>query len=252
MLTAQENETLTQVGPGTSMGRLLRWYWHPIAAATQLDENPVMRVKLLGESLVLFRDRRGSLGLLSDTCAHRGVNLVFGIPEPEGLRCPYHGWLYDSTGQCLQMPTEPEDTTFPNRVKIVAYPAQELAGLIFAYLGPQPAPLLPNWDLFVCENVLRDIGFQVVPCNWLQMQENDCDPAHVGWLHDYFSNYALERLGRPDLRRRTGLPGPGRAPFLEYPSRDQANQDEREQAEQLERQYICLALGCWAEPKVLF
>src|SRR5688572_19805728 len=128
MLTAEDNQTLTQVGPGTAMGRLLRWYWHPIAAATQLDENPVLPVKLLGESLVLYRDRLGNLGLLSDTCAHRRVNLVFGIPEPEGLRCPYHGWLYDGTGQCLEMPAEPADSSFASRVKIEAYPVQELAG----------------------------------------------------------------------------------------------------------------------------
>jgi len=211
MLTEKENLALTQVGPGTPMGRLLRWYWQPIAAATQLDENPVMHVKLLGESLVLYRDRRGGLGLLSDRCAHRRVNLVFGIPEPEGLRCPYHGWLYDETGQCLEMPAEAEDSTFPSRVKLDAYPVQELTGLIFAYLGPRPAPLLPRWDLFVCENVLRDIGLQVVPCNWLQMQENDIDPAHTAWLHRYFSNYALERLGRSDLKRQAPPLAPGGA-----------------------------------------
>ena len=206
MLTVEENEALTRVSPGTPMGKLLRCYWQPIAAATQLDENPVMRVKLMGESLVLYRDRTGELGLLSDRCAHRCVNLVFGIPEPEGLRCPYHGWLYDNTGQCLQMPSEPQDTTFPSRVKITAYPVQELAGLIFAYLGPAPAPLLPRWDLFVYENVLRDIGFQVLPCNWLQMQENDVDPAHLANLHGRFARYALERLGRTDLERGNGRP----------------------------------------------
>jgi 5,5'-dehydrodivanillate O-demethylase len=201
MLTVEENETFTRVGPETQMGRLLRWYWHPIAAATQLDENPVRRVKLLGENLVLFRDRAGRLGLVQEACAHRRVNLVFGIPEEEGIRCPYHGCRYDNTGQCLEMPAEPADSTFPARVKITAYPVQELAGVIFAYLGPEPAPLLPRWDLFVCDNVLRDVGFQVVPCNWLQMQENDLDPAHLPWLHGHFSNYVLERLGREDLRR---------------------------------------------------
>jgi 5,5'-dehydrodivanillate O-demethylase oxygenase subunit len=206
MLTIEENEILTRVGPETPMGRVLRWYWHPIAAATQLDENPVMPIKLLGESLVLYRDRSGTLGLVDNACAHRRVNLVFGIPEKEGLRCPYHGWRYDETGQCLEMPAEPADTTFPGRVKITAYPVQELAGLIFAYLGPQPAPLLPRWDLFVYDNVVRDIGFQMLPCNWLQMQENDLDPAHLPALHGYFSNYALERLGRPDLRRPTNRP----------------------------------------------
>jgi 5,5'-dehydrodivanillate O-demethylase len=149
VLSAEENAILTQVGPGTPMGRLLRWYWHPLAAATQLDETPVRRVKLLGESLVLFRSRQGRLGLIADTCAHRRVNLGFGIPEPEGLRCPYHGWLYDAGGQCVEMPTEAPDSTFPRRVRLTAYPVQELAGLIFAYLGPQPAPLLPRWDIFV-------------------------------------------------------------------------------------------------------
>jgi 5,5'-dehydrodivanillate O-demethylase len=208
MLTAEENAVLTQVGPDTPMGRLLRWYWQPIAAASQLDENPVMPVKLLGESLVLYRDRRGTLGLVSDTCAHRRVNLAFGIPEQDGLRCPYHGWRYDNTGQCQEMPAESADSTFPERVKIPADPVQELKGRVFAYLGPQPAPLLPNWDLFVEDNVLRDIGLQVVECNWLQMQENDLDPGHVGWLHAYFSNYVLERLGRPELKRRRVVLGP--------------------------------------------
>jgi 5,5'-dehydrodivanillate O-demethylase len=183
------------------MGRLLRRYWHPIAAATQLDENPVLPVKLMDENLVLYRDRSGTLGLVQAACAHRRVNLVFGIVEPEGIRCPYHGWRYDETGQCLEQPAEPPESNFKDRVQITAYPVQELGGLIFAYLGPEPAPLLPNWDLFVTDGVRRDIGFQVLPCNWLQMQENDMDPAHLTWLHGYFTNYVFERLGRPDLMR---------------------------------------------------
>jgi 5,5'-dehydrodivanillate O-demethylase oxygenase subunit len=205
VLTAADNATLTQVGPGTPMGRLLRWYWHPIAAVTQLDENPVRRVKLLGESLVLYRDRKGQMGLVGESCAHRGVNLGFGIPEIEGLRCPYHGWMYDETGQCLEMPAEAKDSSFPSRVKLDAYPVQELAGLVFAYLGSQPAPLLPRWDLLVCDNVLRDVGIQVIPCNWLQIQENDLDAAHAPWLHGRFADYVLERLGRSDLNRTRGL-----------------------------------------------
>jgi 5,5'-dehydrodivanillate O-demethylase oxygenase subunit len=134
------------------------------------------------------------------------VNLGFGIPEPEGLRCAYHGWLYNAEGQCLEMPAEPAGTNFPSRVKIDAYPVQEMCGLIFAYLGPQPTPMLPRWDQFVWDNVLRDIGFQEVPCNWFQMQENNVDPAHIRWLHGYFSNYVLERLDRPDLKKST-FPG---------------------------------------------
>lgn len=204
MLSSEENQTLTCVGPDTPMGRLLRWYWHPVAACVQLDENPVRRVRLLGESLVLYRNRQGGLGLLAESCAHRGVKLVLGIPENNGLRCPYHGWLYDESGQCLEMPAESDDSSFPSRVRIEAYPVQELSGLVFAYLGPQPAPLLPRWDVLVCDNVLRDIGLQVVPCNWLQMQENDLDGAHAPWLHHHFSDYVLERVGRADLQRGPG------------------------------------------------
>ena len=215
MLTQEENELFTRVGPGTPVGRLMRWYWHPIAAATQLDEDPVRPVRLLGESLVLFRDRSGSLGLVESVCAHRGMNLRFGIPETEGLRCPYHGWLYSPEGQCLQMPDEPAGSTFPSRVRLPAYRVQELAGVIFAYLGPEPAPLLPNWDLFVVENAVRDVGFQVLNCNWLQVQENDADPAHLEWLHGHFANYALERLGRPDLQRSPRAPGGQRTPIGE-------------------------------------
>jgi len=201
MLTVKENERLTRVGPGTPMGDLMRRYWQPIAAAVELDDNPVKQVKLLGESLVLFRGRKGQLGLIGDTCAHRRISMLYGIPEEEGLRCPYHGWLYNETGQCIEMPAEAPDSTFPSRVKITGYPVEEMAGLIFAYLGPEPAPLLPRWDLFVWDNVLRDIGSTVVPCNWLQIMENSLDPVHTEWLHGRFSNYVLERLGREDLQR---------------------------------------------------
>ena len=202
MLTAEENERLTRVGPGTPMGELMRRYWQPIAAAAELNEHPVKHVKLLGESLVLYRDLKGRLGLIGDTCPHRSVSLLYGVPEAEGLRCPYHGWMFDCAGQCVQMPAEDPHSTFPSRVKIAGYPVQELAGLIFAYLGPEPAPLLPRWDMLVWDNVLRDIGSAVIPCNWLQIQENSLDPVHVEWLHGRFSNFVLEKLGRPDLKRK--------------------------------------------------
>ena len=201
MLTAEENERLTRVGPGTPMGELMRRYWQPIATMAELDENPVRPVKLLGESLVLYRDRKGGLGLIGDSCPHRRMSMLYGIPNERGLRCPYHGWLFSETGQCLEMPGEPPDSTFPSRVRTTAYPVEESAGLVFAYLGPEPTPLLPRWDLFVWDNVLRDIGSVVIPCNWLQIMENSLDPVHVEWLHGEFSNYVLERLGRPDLQR---------------------------------------------------
>ena len=183
MLKVTENERLTRVGPGTPMGELMRRYWHPIAAMAELDDNPVKPVTLLGESLVLYRDRQGRLGLIGDTCPHRRASMVYGVPEDEGLRCPYHGWLFSETGQCLEMPAEAPDSTFPRRVKMAGYPVQDLCGLIFAYLGPEPVPLLPRWDMFVWDHVLRDIGSTIIPCNWLQIMENSLDPVHVEWLH---------------------------------------------------------------------
>ena len=214
MLTTTENTRMTHVGSGTPMGELLRRYWHPIAASSQLAGSGTKPVSLLGEELVLYRDRSGTLGLVNHRCPHRSAGMLFGVPEEEGLRCAYHGWRFDETGRCLEQPfesTEDPDSTFKDRVGIKAYPVQELGGLIFAYLGPEPAPLLPRWDLFVMEGVVRDIGWAVVPCNWLQIMENSLDPVHVEWLHTHFSNYVLERLGRPDLKRgdSRGGPGPG-------------------------------------------
>ena len=209
MLKVTENERLTRVGPGTPMGELMRRYWHPIAAMAELDDNPVKPVTLLGESLVLYRDRQGRLGLIGDTCPHRRASMVYGVPEDEGLRCPYHGWLFSETGQCLEMPAEAPDSTFPRRVKMAGYPVQDLCGLIFAYLGPEPVPLLPRWDMFVWDHVLRDIGSTIIPCNWLQIMENSLDPVHVEWLHGRFADYVLERLGRPELKRKFYRPGGG-------------------------------------------
>ena len=143
MLTVKENERLTRVGPGTPMGELLRRYWQPIGAAAELDDNPVKPIKLLGESLVLYRDRQGRLGLIGDTCPHRRTSMLYGIPENEGLRCPYHGWMFDGTGQCIEMPAEAPDSTFPSRVRMPGYPVEELCGLIFAYLRPAPATAAP-------------------------------------------------------------------------------------------------------------
>lgn len=195
MLTAEENERLCRVGPGTPMGELMRRYWHPIAPTAALRENPVRPVRILGEDLVLYQDRTGGLGLIGPRCAHRATGMQFGIPEAEGLRCPYHGWLYDGAGRCLETPLEPADSTFKDRVTIPAYPVQELGGLIFAYLGPPPAPRLPRWDLFVWPNAVRQIGVCVLDCNWLQCQENALDLQHNTYLHGHFFKYVLERMG---------------------------------------------------------
>ena len=141
MLTREQNERFTQVGPGTPMGELFRRYWMPVAAVSQLYAHPTKAVKVLGESLVLYRDRSGSYGLIQDACAHRNTNLLWGIPEERGLRCPYHGWLYDATGQCLEQPAEAPESTFKDKVKIKAYPIEELGGMLWAWLGPEPRPM---------------------------------------------------------------------------------------------------------------
>ncbi len=198
MLTQEQNERLTRVGPGTPMGDLLRRYWYPVATDQQLGENPVKSVRLLGENLTLFRDRQGRLGLVQQRCAHRSVDLKHGIPTADGLRCPYHGWMYDANGQCLEQPAEDPAHNFAARVQIAAYYVQELGGLIWAYIGPQPAPLLPRWDIFVADNVFRQVGTTSVPCNWLQCQENAVDTVHVEWMHGAFGQYALERKGITD------------------------------------------------------
>ena len=204
MLTREENERYTRVGKGTPCGELMRRYWHPIAASAQLPQHGTRPVRILGESLVLYRDRSGRLGLVEEHCPHRRGGMVFGIPEEAGIRCAYHGWLFDGTGRCLEQPYEEivePGSTFKDRVRIGAYRVEELGGLIFAYLGPEPAPLLPRWDFFVDEGLIREIGVAVIPCNWLQCIENGVDGSHVMNLHGRLSKYVLERLGRPDLRR---------------------------------------------------
>jgi 5,5'-dehydrodivanillate O-demethylase len=202
METAEVNQRLTRVGAGTPMGELLRRYWQPFLALSQLDENPVRPVRLLGEDLVCFKDRSGSLGLIGRRCAHRLVDLQFGIPEAHGLRCPYHGWCYDEAGNCTETPLEPKSSRLKSQVHLAGYPVEEMGGLLWAYLGPSPAPLLPRWDVFVWPNALRQVGFSVIGCNWLQCQENAADPAHNPYLHGDYFKYVLEREGRWEQRSR--------------------------------------------------
>src|SRR5436309_11321584 len=195
MLTKEQNERFTHVGPGTPMGELYRRYWMPFATVKQLEEHPTRAVSLLGEHLIAFKDRSGRYGLIQEYCPHRNVNLLWGIPEKEGLRCPYHGWLYDNQGHCLEQPAESPDSTFKDRITVTSYPVEELGGMLWAWLGPEPRPMVPHWEAFVKEGV-RDIGWAVLPCNWLQIMENRLDPVHVEWLHSYFTNHVLDRLGR--------------------------------------------------------
>lgn len=204
MLTAQQNERLTRVGPDTPCGNLMRRYWHPIAASSQLKHPGTRPIRILGENLVLYRDNSGKLGLLEPHCAHRKAGLVYGLPDECGLRCAYHGWLYDSTGQCTEQPFEKiasPNSRFKDQIKIKAYPVEELGGLVFAYLGPEPRPLLPRWEALVIDNAYREIGLAIIPCNWLQTVENAGDSSHVVSTHYQYSRYVLDRLGRKDLQR---------------------------------------------------
>jgi 5,5'-dehydrodivanillate O-demethylase len=195
MLTAAENEQLTRIGPGTPMGNLLRRYWHPVAALSEMTGRWTKRVRVLGEDLVLFRDRTGRLGLLGEFCPHRRASLAYGIPTDDGIRCPYHGWKFDAAGRCLEQPNEPEGSNFKDKIQTSGYPVETLGGLIFAYLGPVPAPVLPRFEAYVCERTIRMIGKALVPCNWLQIMENSLDPVHTEWLHGKLHEFAREASG---------------------------------------------------------
>jgi nitrite reductase/ring-hydroxylating ferredoxin subunit len=187
---------LTEVGRGTPMGELLRRYWHPVGRCEDACGTP-RRVRVLGEDLVLFRDHQGRAGLLHERCAHRGASLYYGRTEPQGLRCCYHGWLFDAQGHCLDQPCEPNNDHCA-RVRQPWYPVQERYGLIFAYLGPADRqPLLPRHELLenlrdgefieADDNSIGSGGPALVPCNWLQHYENVVDPYHVPILHGSFS-----------------------------------------------------------------
>ena len=185
MLTKDENELLTSVGRGTPGGELLRRYWMPIACTGELTEQkPIKAARLLGEDLVVYRDKSGRYGVVAEQCPHRKASLAFGRVDEDGIRCPYHGWKFDCTGKCLEMPAEPESGGFKDKIKHVAYPAERLGGLIWTYMGPQPAPLLPRWDVLAWDNGKRWVQkHEIYKCNWLQPMENSVDPSHLYWLH---------------------------------------------------------------------
>jgi 5,5'-dehydrodivanillate O-demethylase len=199
MLSAEQNKRLTEVGPGTPMGALLRRYWMPVAAVAELDDAPTKPVRLLGEDLVLYKDTRGSYGLLDRHCPHRRADLTYAFVEECGLRCNYHGWQYDERGRCIAQPFEEiahPDARYKDRVTIKAYPVEAKAGLLWAYLGPAPAPLVPTWEPFTWTNGFVQIVFSEIPCNWLQAQENSIDPVHFEWLHGNWSRAMKGIAGR--------------------------------------------------------
>ena len=196
MLSSEKNRLLTQVGPGTPMGELLRRYWMPIGGASELDKNPIKPMRLMGEDLVLYKARRAVRAARPPLPAPaRGSHLR--LRRGAGIRCNYHGWLMNEAGACLEQPYD--DIVNPHarakeRCGTKAYPVRECAGLLWAYMGPQPAPELPVWEPFTWENGFREIVLSDVPCNWFQCQENSCDPVHFEWMHD---NWSLGSPARP-------------------------------------------------------
>jgi 5,5'-dehydrodivanillate O-demethylase len=192
MITQETNDRMTRVGPGTPMGEMMRRYWQPVGAVEELLKEPVQPVRILGEDLTLFRSLKGEIGLIGKACAHRAISLAYGIPQENGLRCAYHGWTYNVEGKVVDMPFEP--ACLPLKVK--AYQAQELGGLIWAYLGPvESTPLLPRLELLVRDDWNRSVTFRPLPCNWVQCNDNSLDPVHFEHLHGYFGDYWNRKHG---------------------------------------------------------
>lgn len=206
-MNAQQNELITRVGPGTPCGELLRRYWQPVALLDEFDPaldarmavRPVKPVRLLGQDFVLFRNADGSFGLLDRDCPHRGADLSYGRNEGDGLRCPFHGWKFNASGQCTETPGEPAGSRLCSRIRQRSYPLQERAGVLFGWFGPENAepPPLPALDCFMAP-ASHSFAFKGLwHCNWLQAFEVGIDPAHASFLHRFFNDESLdESYGR--------------------------------------------------------
>jgi phenylpropionate dioxygenase-like ring-hydroxylating dioxygenase large terminal subunit len=201
-MRAEQNERFTRIGQGTPCGEMLRHYWHPVALMDEFDPKldptmairPVKAVRLLGQNLVLFKNVQGEFGLLDRDCPHRGADLAYGRNEGDGLRCPFHGWKFDVTGQCLETPAEPKGSVLCTRIKQRNYPVQERSGILFAWMGPEGSspPPLPAIDCFQAPGTHTFAFKGLWNCNWLQAFEVGIDPAHASFLHRFFSDASLE------------------------------------------------------------
>jgi phthalate 4,5-dioxygenase oxygenase subunit len=186
MLRKEQSDLLTQTGPGTAMGDFFRCYWVPALLAEELPENdcPPVRVKLLSERMIAFRDSEGRYGLIDEFCAHRGVSLWFGRNEHGGIRCPYHGWKYDVTGQCVEVPSEPAESGFCQKIKLTGYPLVKVGDVLWTYMGPpEHTPPLPEWEFARVPAEQTFTSKRLQECNWLQAMEGGIDSSHVSWLH---------------------------------------------------------------------
>lgn len=197
-MSPERNRLFTEIGPSTKMGDLLRRYWHPVAGVDELEKDPIKPIKLFGEELVLFKTLNGSYGLIARRCAHRRADLSYGIIEADGLRCSYHGWQYDETGQCTHQPFEEKlhpEARFRKNTKIAGYVVQAKAGMLWVYMGPQPAPQLPDWEAFSWKDCFVQVVIARIPCNWFQCQENTVDPVHFEWMHNNLPQRSAGDMG---------------------------------------------------------
>lgn len=189
MMSQEQNDLITRVGPKDPAGKLMRMYWQPAALVDELQgERPIKPVRLLGENFVLFRDEAGRYGLLDRDCPHRGADLAFGRLENGGLRCAFHGWLFSVDGECLQTPAEPADSPLCKNIKQRAYPVVERSGILWAYLGEGEPPAFPELDCFVAPDAYTFAFKGLFECNWLQALEVGIDPAHASFLHRFFED----------------------------------------------------------------
>jgi phthalate 4,5-dioxygenase len=212
VLKQADNDVLTQVGPGTAMGSVLRRYWIPVLLREELPEpdGAPARVRLLGEDLVAFRDTSGTAGLLGALCPHRGAPLFFGRNERSGLRCMYHGWKFAVDGRCVDMPNVPADSDFKSRVRHTSYPCAERNGMIWAYLGPgePPPPPAHDWAGLPPEHIV--VSKQLLYCNYAQALEGDLDPSHISFLHSSLEAFReFERQSAAAAAAEAPSPAPG-------------------------------------------
>ena len=189
MMSQEQNDLITRIGPATGAGKVLRRYWQPAALCEELvGARPVVPVRLLGEELVLFRDNDGELGLIQRHCPHRGADMAFGRCEDNGLRCPFHGWHFDRSGQCVEQPGEPEGSQMYRNIKAKSYPVVEKNGIVFAYMGPGDPPLFPAFDCFSAPDSHVFAFKGLWECNWLQAMEVGIDPVHASFLHRFLQD----------------------------------------------------------------
>jgi phthalate 4,5-dioxygenase oxygenase subunit len=187
MLSQEQNNLITLTGPGPPAGALLRRYWQPAALVEELNSNrPIKPVRLMGEDLVIFKDAKGRYGLIGRSCPHRGTDLAYGRLEDGGLRCSFHGWLFDVAGKCLETPAEPDGSNLCANIRQKSYPVVEKNGILFAYMGPGAPPEFPHFDCFIAP-ASHTFAFKgMIDCNWLQSLEVGIDPAHTSFLHRFF------------------------------------------------------------------